>query len=57
MNLNADVEVEVSSGEKRIIKQGDVFFVEDTTGGISVVAHTCGLYYIALSVLLTVWLL
>ena len=32
VNLDADVEVEVSSGEKRIIKQGDVFFVEDTTG-------------------------
>ena len=32
MNLDADLEVEVSSGEKRIIKQGEVFFVEDTKG-------------------------
>lgn len=32
VNLDAEVEVEVSSGEKRIIKQGEVFFVEDVTG-------------------------
>ncbi len=32
INLDADVEVEVSEGEKRIIKQGEVFFVEDITG-------------------------
>ncbi len=32
VNLDADVEVEVSSGEKRVIKQGEVFFVEDVTG-------------------------
>ena len=32
INLDADVEVEVSSGEKRVIRQGEVFFVEDTTG-------------------------
>ena len=32
INLDADVEVEVSGGEKRIIRQGEVFFVEDTTG-------------------------
>lgn len=32
INLDADVEVEVTGGEKRIIKQGEVFFVEDTTG-------------------------
>lgn len=32
INLDADVEVEVSSGEKKVIGQGQVFFVEDTTG-------------------------
>ena len=32
VNLDADVEVEVCSGEKRLIRQGEVFFVEDTTG-------------------------
>lgn len=32
VNLDADVEVEVSSGEKRVLKQGEVFFVEDLTG-------------------------
>ena len=32
VNLDADVEVEVGSGEKRVIRQGEVFFVEDTTG-------------------------
>ena len=32
INLDADVEVEVSGGEKRVIKQGEVFFVEDTEG-------------------------
>ena len=32
VNLDGEVEVEVSSGEKRVIQQGEVFFVEDTTG-------------------------
>lgn len=32
MNLDGDVEIEVSSGEKRVIRAGEVFFVEDTTG-------------------------
>ena len=32
VNLDADVEMEVCSGEKRLIRQGEVFFVEDTTG-------------------------
>lgn len=32
VNLDGDVEVEVSTGEKKIIKQGEVFFVEDVTG-------------------------
>jgi hypothetical protein len=32
VNLDADVEIEVSSGERRIIPKGDIFFVEDTTG-------------------------
>lgn len=32
VNLDADVEVEVCNGEKRLIRQGEVFFVEDTTG-------------------------
>ena len=29
---DAAVEVEVSDGEKRILKQGEVFFVEDLYG-------------------------
>ena len=32
VNLDGDVEIEVSSGEKRVIPRGEVFFVEDTTG-------------------------
>ena len=32
VNLDADLEVEVSSGEKIVLKQGEVFFVEDITG-------------------------
>lgn len=32
VNLDADVEIEVSSGEKKVIPKGEVFFVEDTTG-------------------------
>lgn len=36
VNLDADVEVEVSSGERRVIKQGEVFFVEDVTGRVFV---------------------
>ena len=32
VNLDGDVEVEVSSGEKRVITRGKVFFVEDITG-------------------------
>lgn len=30
--VDAAVEVEVSDGEKRILKQGEVFFVEDLHG-------------------------
>ena len=32
VNLNADVEITVSDGEKRTLKQGEVFFLEDTFG-------------------------
>ena len=32
VNLDGDVEVEVSGGEKRVIRRGEVFFVEDTSG-------------------------
>ena len=32
VNLDADLEVTVSSGETRVIRQGEVFFVEDTSG-------------------------
>lgn len=32
VNLDADVKVTVSTGETRTIKQGEVFFVEDTHG-------------------------
>ena len=39
VNLDADVEVEVCSGEKRLIRQGEVFFVEDTTGVSDVWDH------------------
>ena len=38
VNLDADVEVEVGSGEKRVIRQGEVFFVEDTTGVCTVLS-------------------
>jgi len=30
--VDAAVEVQVSNGEKRILKQGEVFFVEDLQG-------------------------
>ena len=55
MNLDADLEVEVSSGEKRVIKQGDVFFVEDTTGWISTAAHAHDLYNIDMSTFVSYW--
>ena len=32
VNLDADVEIEVSNGEKRVISQGEVFVVEDISG-------------------------
>jgi len=32
VNLDGAVEVEVSSGEKKVIGAGEVFFVEDTSG-------------------------
>ena len=32
VNLDAALEIEVSSGEKRIIPQGGIFFLEDTQG-------------------------
>ena len=32
VNLDGDLEIEVSSGEKRILCSGEVFFVEDLTG-------------------------
>ncbi len=32
MFLAGETEIEVSDGEKRIFKTGDVFLVEDTTG-------------------------
>ena len=38
VNLDGDVEIEVTSGERKIIKQGEVFFVEDVTG-ISCLQH------------------
>ena len=36
VNLNADVEITVSDGERKTIKQGQVFFLEDTKGTFSV---------------------
>ena len=36
VNLDAAVEIEVSSGERRVIAKGEVFFVEDTTGKLIV---------------------
>ena len=44
INLDGDVEVEVSGGEKKIIKQGQVFFVEDTTGNLCTRVILCQLY-------------
>lgn len=35
VNLDAEVEIEVSSGEKRVIPKGGVFFVEDVTGKLT----------------------
>ena len=32
VNLDAEVEIEVSSGEKRVISKGEVFLVEDVSG-------------------------
>lgn len=32
VNLNADVQITVSDGETRTIKQGEVFFLEDIKG-------------------------
>ncbi len=32
VNLNADVEITASDGETKVIKQGNVFFLEDTHG-------------------------
>ena len=32
VNLDADVEITVSSGETRVIRRGEVFFVEDEYG-------------------------
>ena len=34
VNLDADVEIEVTNGEKKVISQGEVFFVEDTSGSV-----------------------
>ena len=32
VNINADVEITVSDGETKVIRQGEVMFLEDTTG-------------------------
>ena len=40
MNLDGDVEVEVSSGEKRVLRRGEVFFVDDLTGKSPWTLHT-----------------
>ena len=32
MFLRGETEIEVSDGEKRVFRSGDVFLVEDTTG-------------------------
>ena len=39
VNLDGDVEIEVSSGEKRVLRRGTVFFVEDLTGKTLHVIH------------------
>ena len=39
VNLDGDVAVEVSSGEKRVITAGEVFFVEDVTGQLHFSLH------------------
>ena len=42
VNLDADVEITVSSGETRVIRQGEVFFVEDTHGELCSVYCSTG---------------
>ena len=46
MNLDGDVEVEVSSGEKRVLRRGEVFFVEDLTGKSLYSLYTSSCSYI-----------
>ena len=46
VNLDADVEIQVSSGEKRVIPKGEVFFVEDTTGQ-QIIHHKLYIYEVA----------
>ena len=41
VNLDADVEITVSSGETKVIRQGEVFFVEDTHGKLHVYIVDC----------------
>ena len=41
VNLDADVEITVSSGETKVIRQGEVFFVEDTHGELHVYIVDC----------------
>ena len=40
VNLDGGVEVEVSSGEKRVISAGEVFLEEDVTGQLHFIPHT-----------------
>ena len=41
VNLDADVEITASSGETKAIRQGEVFFVEDTHGKLHVYIVDC----------------
>ena len=41
VNLDADVEITVSSGETKVVRQGEVFFVEDTHGKMHMYIVDC----------------
>lgn len=41
VNLDASVQITVSSGEIRTLGEGEVMFVEDTHGGLIICMHAC----------------
>ena len=50
VNINADVEITVSDGETKVIRQGEVMFLEDTTG-------VCVCVYVSQCVLVCIYVL